>query len=92
MGADELFGGYTKHRVALKRDGWKGLNDILEEDWQNISHRNLARDDRVVSDHGRQLRTPYLDENVVEYVRNLPCWERSAPTTTFGVHLITCSF
>lgn len=76
MGADELFGGYTRHRAALKKSGWLGLHEALNEDWQNISHRNLARDDRVVSDHGRQLRTPYLDENVVEFVRNLNCWRR----------------
>lgn len=76
MGADELFGGYTRHRAALKRNGWSALHDSLNEDWQNISHRNLARDDRVVSDHGRQLRTPYLDEQVVEFARNLNCWEK----------------
>lgn len=78
MGADELFGGYTKHRNAFKRNGWQGLRDILEEDWQNLPHRNLARDDRVVSDHGRQLRTPYLDENVVKFVKELDVWEKYA--------------
>lgn len=76
MGADELFGGYTKHRNALKRNGWRGLYDALEEDWQNLPHRNLSRDDRVVSDHGHQLRTPYLDENVVKFVRSLNVWEK----------------
>lgn len=76
MGADELFGGYTKHRAAFKRNSWFGLMEILEEDWQNLPYRNLARDDRVVSDHGRQLRTPYLDENVVNFVRNLKPWEK----------------
>ncbi|KAI4467711.1 asparagine synthetase domain-containing protein 1 [Holotrichia oblita] len=79
MGADELFGGYSRHRAALKRNGWLGLYNSLNEDWQNISHRNLARDDRVVSDHGRQLRTPYLDENVVDFVRDLNCWEKTCP-------------
>ncbi|GJQ80240.1 hypothetical protein Trydic_g23813 [Trypoxylus dichotomus] len=83
MGADELFGGYTRHRAALKKNGWLGLHNSLNEDWQNISHRNLARDDRVVSDHGRQLRTPYLDENVVEFVRNLNCWEKTYPSDKF---------
>lgn len=78
MGADELFGGYTRHRNALKRRGWLGLHESLQEDWQNISYRNLGRDDRVVSDHGRQLRTPYLDEEFVEYVRNLQAWEKYA--------------
>lgn len=76
MGADELFGGYTRHGNALKRQGWSGLHETLNEDWQNLSHRNLARDDRVVSDHGRQLRTPYLDEKFVEYVRGLNSWEK----------------
>lgn len=76
MGADELFGGYTRHRNALKRNGWQGLYDALEEDWQNLPHRNLSRDDRVVSDHSHQLRTPYLDENVVKFVRSLNVWEK----------------
>ncbi|XP_060533434.1 asparagine synthetase domain-containing protein CG17486 [Cylas formicarius] len=80
MGADELFGGYTKHRVAFKRNSWQGLKKCLEEDWSNLPYRNLGRDDRVVSDHGRQLRTPYLDENVVQFVRNLMCWEKTFPS------------
>lgn len=76
MGADELFGGYTKHRAAFKKGGWLALHDILNIDWENLPHRNLARDDRVISDHGRQLRTPYLDEKVVEFVRGLPMWKK----------------
>lgn len=76
MGADELFGGYTRHRAAFKRGGWEELTRELDDDWKNISYRNLARDDRVVSDQGKQLRTPYLDENVVDFIRNLNAWER----------------
>lgn len=76
MGADELFGGYTRHRAALQKQGWEGLSQVLEEDWENLPYRNLARDDRVVSDHGRQLRTPYLDEGVVKFVRSLDTWEK----------------
>ncbi|VEN57632.1 unnamed protein product [Callosobruchus maculatus] len=82
MGADELFGGYTRHRAAFARESWQGLNNVLNEDWQNLSHRNLGRDDRVVSDHGRQLRTPYLDEEVVNFVRNLKLWEKTYPSKT----------
>ncbi|XP_017786570.1 PREDICTED: asparagine synthetase domain-containing protein CG17486 [Nicrophorus vespilloides] len=80
MGADELFGGYTRHRAALNKGGWQRLTEVLQEDWQNISHRNLARDDRVVSDHGRQLRTPYLDEDLVEFVLGLPAWQKTYPS------------
>lgn len=88
MGADELFGGYTKHRVALSRKGWSGLHSILEEDWENLPYRNLARDDRVISDHGRQLRTPYLDEDVVQFVQSLNCWEKYVLYYT-GCYLIS---
>lgn len=45
-------------------------------DWQRIASRNLARDDRVISHHGRQPRMPYLDEKFVEYVLSLNPWER----------------
>lgn len=76
MGADELLGGYARHRAAYKRGQWQELTKELDHDWRNISHRNLARDDRVISDHGRQVRTPYLDEHFVEFVRKIPAWER----------------
>lgn len=76
MGADELFGGYTRHRNVFKRNGWVALANSLEDDWQNLPHRNLGRDDRVVSDHSRQLRTPYLDEHVVQFVHSLQSWKK----------------
>lgn len=76
IGADELLGGYTRYRNILKRSGWKSLNEEFEKDFTNISSRNLGRDNRVCCDHGRQLRTPYLDENLVEFIRNLAPWQR----------------
>lgn len=69
-------GGYTKHRAALKHHGWSGLRQSLIKDWNDISIRNLARDDRVVADHGRQLRTPYLDESFVDYLMDLEPWQK----------------
>lgn len=80
MGADELFGGYMRHRTILKHKGWIDLGEELELELDRISQRNLGRDDRVVSDHGRQSRLPYLDENLIDYVRRLKPWERCYPT------------
>lgn len=80
MGADELFGGYMRHRTILRHKGWDALTQELNFEIARISERNLGRDDRIVSDHGRQSRLPYLDENVIEYVQRLKPWERCYPT------------
>jgi asparagine synthetase B (glutamine-hydrolysing) len=34
--------------------------------------RNLGRDDRCLSDHGKECRFPYLDEDVMAYLSELP--------------------
>ncbi|XP_053599704.1 asparagine synthetase domain-containing protein CG17486 isoform X2 [Plodia interpunctella] len=78
-GADELFGGYTRHRNAFKRKGWTGLRKELLLDWSRISFRNLARDNRVICDHGRQPRLPYLDEDFSKFVLELKPWLKCFP-------------
>ncbi|GAB1866976.1 Asparagine synthetase domain-containing protein 1 [Camponotus japonicus] len=79
-GADELFGGYMRHRTILKHKGWDALVRELNIELARISERNLGRDDRIISDHGKQSRLPYLDENVVKYVQDIKPWERCYPT------------
>jgi asparagine synthetase B (glutamine-hydrolysing) len=85
MGADELFGGYRRHRTALNLEGWNGLRNELQLDLSRISTRNLGRDNRIVSDHCCQGRLPYLDESVVSYVSSLEPWERYSSLFLFVV-------
>jgi hypothetical protein len=44
----------------------------LLKDTARLWSRNLGRDDRCVSDHGREARHPYLDENVIQLLYALP--------------------
>lgn len=37
----------------------------------------VGRDDRVVADHGREGRFPFLDENVVNCLNDLPVWVKA---------------
>lgn len=80
MGADEQFGGYMRHRTTLKHHGWEALQTQLQMELKRIPLRNLGRDDRVISHHGRQPRMPFLDEEVIRFVKSLPPWERCCPT------------
>ncbi|KAJ3139079.1 Asparagine synthetase domain-containing protein 1 [Physocladia obscura] len=72
LGADEQLGGYSRHRKNFDSSGWQGLLSELQKDVLRISKRNLGRDDRIVSDHGREIRFPYLDEEVITELSSLP--------------------
>ncbi|XP_065216069.1 asparagine synthetase domain-containing protein 1-like [Planococcus citri] len=80
-GADEQLGGYTRHRNLLKRTGWNDLGIQLIKETIEISKRNLGRDDRIASDHGRQPRFPFLDENIVSFLADLVPWQKCNPVS-----------
>ncbi|MCJ1403580.1 hypothetical protein MMC11_006803 [Xylographa trunciseda] len=76
LGADELFGGYSRHAIAFARKGHDGILDELELDFRRLGNRNLGRDDRVISHWGKEARYPYLDENVVSWALERPLHEK----------------
>ncbi|XP_067928123.1 asparagine synthetase domain-containing protein 1-like isoform X2 [Watersipora subatra] len=72
LGADEQLGGYSRHRSSFIGGGEAALLNEINLDLMRISSRNLGRDDRVVSDHGKEARFPFLDEEVVSFLNQLP--------------------
>lgn len=81
-GADELFGGYIRHRNAYRRcNGTEQEKQDcvlaeLENDWKRIPSRNLGRDDRVISDNAKTPRAPFIEENLCMFVRSLKSTQR----------------
>jgi asparagine synthetase B (glutamine-hydrolysing) len=71
QGADELLGGYRRHRLAFETSGKEMLIKELNTDLERLWLRNMGRDDRVVSDLGREGRYPFLDEELVYEIRDM---------------------
>lgn len=72
LGADELFAGYTRHATAYNRLGFQGLLDELNLDIGRLGKRNLGRDDRVITNWGKEARFPFLDEKLVAWALAAP--------------------
>ncbi|KAJ7071278.1 asparagine synthase-domain-containing protein [Mycena amicta] len=85
LGADELLGGYSRHRSVYKTSGFKGLISELQLDIDRIPSRNLGRDDRVISSHGKETRHPFLSLSLVDFVAKLPVHLKLDPRAEAGV-------
>ncbi|OAV96015.1 hypothetical protein, variant [Puccinia triticina 1-1 BBBD Race 1] len=73
LGADELLGGYSRHRSAFSSPSpWINLIQELQLDIDRIPTRNLGRDDRIIAHHGREVRYPFLDRDVIDTLAGLP--------------------
>ncbi|KAJ1501639.1 hypothetical protein HMI56_003121 [Coelomomyces lativittatus] len=84
LGADELLGGYRRHRHVFEKSGWLGLQEELFMEVQRLGTRNLGRDDRIISHHGIEARYPYLDHHVVQFLTDLPIYLKCDPRLPLG--------
>ncbi|KAL7543079.1 hypothetical protein ACHAXR_012404 [Thalassiosira sp. AJA248-18] len=84
VGADEQMAGYGRHRTTYQRGGYEALHAELDIEVNRLWTRNLGRDDRVLSDHGKEARFPYLDEDVMAYLKVLPIEKKCDMTRPLG--------
>ncbi|PFH54671.1 hypothetical protein AMATHDRAFT_134515 [Amanita thiersii Skay4041] len=85
LGSDELLGGYSRYRTVYAAGGWSAVNKELQLDIDRIPTRNLGRDDRVVSSHGKEVRYPFLSLSVVNFLAGLPVHCKLDPRLELGV-------
>eukprot|EP00984_Skeletonema_dohrnii_P007236 scaffold2617_cov122-Skeletonema_dohrnii-CCMP3373.AAC.3 len=85
VGADEQLAGYGRHRTTYQRGGYDALQSELKMEVGRLWTRNLGRDDRCLSDHGKEARFPFLDEDVVAYLERLPVDRKCDMTEAPGV-------
>ncbi|KAL3367730.1 hypothetical protein AABB24_008870 [Solanum stoloniferum] len=84
-GADEQCAGYGRHRTKYRNGSWLGLNDEMKLDMQRIWKRNLGRDDRCIADNGKEARFPFLDEDVIRILLDIPLWEIADLNQPIGI-------
>ena len=71
QGADELFGGYTKYLKNYEKLGSK-TQDILYDDIKNSFHVNLQRDEAITAYNNIELKTPFMDKNLIKTAMKIP--------------------
>lgn len=57
----------------------------LQLDLDRIPTRNLGRDDRIISSHGKETRHPFLSISVVNFVAKLPIQFKVDPRLEVGL-------
>lgn len=72
QGADELFGGYQRYLTEYSRSGAEAVEQKMFHDIENAYQANFQRDNQVCSYHGVELRLPFIDRDVVDFVLRLP--------------------
>jgi len=71
QGADELLGGYGRHKTAQKYGLLQTRQELLK-DLRRLWIRNLGRDDRLITFHGKYPQLPYLDDRIINFICHLP--------------------
>ncbi|GAA5843113.1 hypothetical protein JCM9279_001866 [Rhodotorula babjevae] len=61
-------------RTVMDLHDWAALLAELQLDVDRLPTRNLGRDDRVISSHGKEARYPYLAAHVVDFLAHVPVW------------------
>ncbi|KAJ7655074.1 asparagine synthase-domain-containing protein [Mycena polygramma] len=85
LGSDELLGGYGRHRTAYGTGGWEAVIDELQLEIDRIPSRNLGRDDRVISSHGKETRHPFLSLTLLSFLARLPVHLKMDPRAETGL-------
>jgi asparagine synthetase B (glutamine-hydrolysing) len=72
LGADEIFSGYSRYRIAYKRAGYEEMENEMIFDMERLWIRNMGRDDRAIGMNGKEARFPFLYLPLWQYLRRVP--------------------
>jgi asparagine synthase (glutamine-hydrolysing) len=66
LGTEEIFAGYQRHEAALSNNNFEAVHKESWNGLKNMWTRDLLRDFKIAKYLGIELRTPYMDLNVIK--------------------------
>jgi len=71
LGSEEIFAGYKRHEDALGKNNFEALHNECWSGLKNMWKRDLTRDFAVAKKLNIELRTPFLDKDLVKAAMNV---------------------
>jgi len=71
LGSEEIFAGYQRHSEALQQNNYEALHKECWNGLKNMWQRDLVRDFTIARNLGLELRTPFLDKEVIQYAMSI---------------------
>jgi len=71
LGTEEIFAGYQRHEEALKNNDFEAVHKESWNGLKNMWQRDLLRDFKIAKHLGLELRTPYMDLEVIKSAMNV---------------------
>ena len=66
LGSEELFAGYQRHEETLQKNNFEALHKECWNGLRNMWKRDLTRDFTIAKNLGLDLRTPFLDKELIK--------------------------
>ena len=71
LGSEEIFAGYQRHEAALQKNNFEALHKECWNGLRNMWSRDLIRDFKIAKELGLDLRTPFLDKDLIKVAMNI---------------------
>ncbi len=71
LGSEEIFAGYQRHEGALQKNNFEALHAECWNGLKNMWKRDLTRDFAIAKSLGLDLRTPFLDKDLIKAAMNI---------------------
>ena len=71
LGSEEVFAGYQRHQDVLQKNNFEALHRECWNGLKNMWGRDLVRDFKIAKSLGLDLRTPFLDKDLMKVAMSI---------------------